>query len=160
MDAAALERYAFFKRIGMFGVEQNSRRGAVQFLRIVRAILSDADHILWLTPQGRFADARERPVQFKPGIGHLGDAAERVCFLPLAVEYVFWEERLPEILVRFGPPFETQPDDTARNAAAWLGFSGESSGAHAGPARGGSAATRSRLLSHGAEGTQRRGWNL
>jgi len=74
--------------------------------------------MLWLTPQGRFTDVRERPVQFKAGIGHLCDAAEHVCFLPLAVEYVFWEERLPEILVCFGSPVESRPDDALDAADA------------------------------------------
>lgn len=111
MDAAALERYSFFKRLGMFGVEQGTRRGAVQFRRMACRILAGADRALWLTPQSRFADVRERPVAFKGGIGHLPNLAPRVCFLPVAIEYVFWEERLPEILVRFGGAYETDSEE-------------------------------------------------
>ena len=122
MDAVALERYGFFKRLGAFGVEQGTRRGAVQFLRTARAVLQRPENVLWLTPQSRFADVRERPVSFKAGIGHLPDQAARVCFLPVAIEYVFWEERLPEILVRFGEPYETRADEMRLEPQVWTEF--------------------------------------
>lgn len=111
MDAVALERYGFFKRLGAFGVEQGTPRGARQFLRQARTILRRPDNVLWLTPQSRFADARERPVSFKAGIGHLPKQVGQLRFVPVAIEYVFWEERLPEILVRFGDPYETWAEE-------------------------------------------------
>jgi 1-acyl-sn-glycerol-3-phosphate acyltransferase len=102
IDAAALQRYGFFRKLGFFPVEQHSPRGAVQFLRAARAVLESPQSLLAVTPQSRFADVRERPVQFAGGLGLLAARVERVAFVPLAAEYVFWEERLPEILVRFG----------------------------------------------------------
>ena len=39
-----------------------------------------------------------------PGLAHLALQNENVVLLPLAIEYVFWEERLPEALMRFGAP--------------------------------------------------------
>ncbi len=108
IDAAMLEKYRFFKRLGFFGVEQGSRRGAAAFLREASAVLSGADRMLFVTPQSRFVDVRERPVRFAGGLGHLAARLESAAFLPLALEYVFWEERLPEVLVRFGEPIEIQ----------------------------------------------------
>ena len=122
MEAAALERYVFFKRLGAFGVEQNTPRGGAQFIRTAKAILQSSSNVLWLTPQSRFADARERPVHFKPGIGHLPGLAQEVCFVPVAMEYVFWEERLPEVLVRFGEPYRTTPDDHSVKSEWLTGF--------------------------------------
>ena len=113
IDAAALERYRMFRKFGFFGVEQGARRGAVQFLRTAEAVLREPNHILALTPQSRFADARERPVRFQGGLGHLATRLQRAAFVPMAAEYVFWEERLPEILVRFGEPVEIQPPEGA-----------------------------------------------
>lgn len=105
MDADALRRYGILRRLGIFPVEMNSARGAAQFLRTGRAIVGGGG-VLWVTPQGRFADARERPLAFKPGLAAL---AARVAndvgscrVLPLAIEYTFWDERLPECLLRFG----------------------------------------------------------
>lgn len=58
----------FFKRLRAFGVEQGTRRGASQFLRLARTILQKPENALWLMPQNRFAHARERPVSFKAGM--------------------------------------------------------------------------------------------
>jgi len=107
IDATALTRYQILSRLGFFGVEQKAGRGAIQFLRTAERILRKPGHILALTPQGRFSDPRERPIRFEPGLGHLAARVGGTVFLPMASEFVFWEERLPEILVRFGPPIVT-----------------------------------------------------
>ncbi len=102
MDADALERYGILKSIGVFGVEMNSLRGAAQFLRTGISVLQDRC-FLWITPQGRFADPRERPVSFKPGLAALARKVKGGCtVIPLAIEYPFWDERLPEVLLHFG----------------------------------------------------------
>ncbi len=118
MDAAALEKYGFFKRIGVFGVDMQSSRGAAQFLRVARAVIRHDNAALCLTPQGAFTDVRERPVQFRPGLGHLLQRAERAAVVPMAVEYTFWEERQPELLIRFGEPMYVEKGDP-RDHDAW-----------------------------------------
>ena len=120
IDAAMLQRYRMFAKLGFFGVEQGTRRGAVQFLRTSQSILSHPSHLLAVTPQSRFADVRERPIHFQSGIGHLAAQVDHALFLPMATEFVFWEERLPEILVRFGEPVEvSRPRDDSRPAESW-----------------------------------------
>ena len=113
IDATMLERYKMFRRFGFFGVEQRTRRGAIQFLRTAEAVLQSPQHLLAVTPQGRFTDVRERPVRFEAGLGHLAGRVQDALFVPLVVEYVFWEERLPEILVRFGEPVEARRGNAA-----------------------------------------------
>ena len=107
MDAAALEKYGLLKLLGIFPVEMKTPRGAVQFLRTGEAILK-SDGVLWVTPQGRFADARERPIEFKAGMAALAErtasALGSCTLLPLAIEYPFWDERLPETLLYFAGP--------------------------------------------------------
>jgi len=103
MDARALQRYRFFSKLGFFPVDLTHPRGAGQFIRKADEVLRDPNSILWLTPQGRFADVRERPVRFQPGLGHLPRRIERAAFVSLAIEYTHWEERKMEILCRFGP---------------------------------------------------------
>lgn len=120
IDAAMLRRYRLFAKLGFFGVEQGTRRGAVQFLRTSQNILRQPDRLLAVTPQGRFADVRQRPVRFQSGLGHLAAHVDDTVFLPMATEFVFWEERLPEILVRFGPPVEvSRANGGARSANVW-----------------------------------------
>ncbi len=112
MDAEALERYSILKRIGIFGVEMKTARGAAQFLRTGLAILK-AGGVLWITPQGRFADPRD-PLVFKPGMAALAARVREGCtLLPLAIEYPFWDERLPEVLLHFGEPIFTGDQQNA-----------------------------------------------
>jgi 1-acyl-sn-glycerol-3-phosphate acyltransferase len=123
IDAAALQKYKFFAKLGFFPVTRD-RRGALHFLRTAEAVLNHPSHILLVTPQGRFADTRERPVEFKPGLGHLALRMPDVAFVPLALDYAFWNERKAEVLLRFGPP--TRPatlGHTAKmDAGAWTKF--------------------------------------
>lgn len=112
MDTQALARYGFFAKLGFFGVDQARPRGAVAFLRTSTAILRQRNAALWLTPQARFSDVRERPLKFKPGLGALASHAENALFLPLALEYVFWEERTPEVLAMVGEPIRVSRGGT------------------------------------------------
>ncbi len=128
IDAEAFEKYRVFGRMGFFPVEQGSLKGAKDFLRIGRRILSEHASSLWITPEGRFADVRDDAAELTPGLAHLawqiasqglgqsGDSDHQIWFLPAAVEYTFWEERLPELLIWLGNPIlATAPQSEAGN---------------------------------------------
>lgn len=104
IDAQALRKYPFFRKLGFFPVEQQSHRGTVAFLDSASRVLTRPNSVLWLTPQGRFADVRDDSVGFKTGMAHLATRVNVATYLPLALEYVFWEERLPEACINFGEP--------------------------------------------------------
>jgi 1-acyl-sn-glycerol-3-phosphate acyltransferase len=104
IDAAMLQKYAFFKRLGFFGVDKQSLVGARRFLRVGRELLARPDTLLLITPQGRFADVRDATAGFEPGLAHLARAVPEAVYLPLAMEITFWEEKRPEALLRFGEP--------------------------------------------------------
>ena len=104
IEAVALARYRFLGRLGFFAVETGTTRGAAQFLRTAGAILETEGAALFLTPQGKFADVRA-PLVFAPGLDHLAARTPGANFLPLAMEYSFWEERKPEVLLAFGEAF-------------------------------------------------------
>jgi len=105
IEAAMLERYGFFRRIGLFGIEEG-RAGALRFLRTSEAILADPRRMLWVTAQGRFADPRERPLALRPGVAHLLARMPQAVAVPLALEYPFWSEKRPEALAAFGIPLD------------------------------------------------------
>lgn len=104
IDQKALDKYAFFGRLGLFGVEQNTIQGAKSFTRTSKAILKDPQNALWITVQGEFTDPRIRPVLVRPGTGHLLANLEQGTMWPLAMEFPFWGEAFPEALLRFGEP--------------------------------------------------------
>jgi 1-acyl-sn-glycerol-3-phosphate acyltransferase len=106
MDAAALGRYPFMRRLGVFGVETGTPRGAIAFLRLAREVLAAPDRMLWMNAPGRFSDVRERPVPIAPGMTRLPEFAPEALFVPLALDYPFWTERRAEMLCAFGDPIE------------------------------------------------------
>ncbi len=104
IDAEMLKRYGIFERIGAFGVDLHSTRGAVDFMRASGEILSSPGRALWVTAQGRFSDVRERPLGLKSGIAHLAEIAPESTIIPLGIEYGFWLERGAEAFIAFGKP--------------------------------------------------------
>ena len=119
IDERALKQYPILRKLGIFPVATSSPRGAAQFLRTAEAILREGG-VLWLTPQGRFADSRETPLAFKPGLAALALRMPDVPLIPLAVEYTFWDERLPETLLHFAPPVTLVPDSSTAAAMSAL----------------------------------------
>ncbi len=103
MEAAQLQRWAMFRRFGAFGVAPGLR-GAARFLQVARQGLEDPRALLVITAEGAFTDARPRPLSLRAGIAHLARDLPGVVFLPLALEYCFWNESRPEALLRFGVP--------------------------------------------------------
>lgn len=140
IDGEMLARYQVFRRMGFYGVAGGTRRGAAEFLKRSAAILERQATSLWLTPEGRFCDVRDTERTLMPGLSHLAalvegrnvadaqratkplDARERsrhVWFVPAAIEYVFWEERLPEILCWFGEPLRAAWGEESADRASW-----------------------------------------
>ena len=93
-----------FEKLGFFGVQLQTRTGAAEFLSRSRSILGDRQTALWITPEGRFADVRDHDASLQPGLAHLCSKSDHLIALPLALEYVFWEERLPVCLAAIGVP--------------------------------------------------------
>lgn len=107
MEQAALERYRFMRRIGLFGIEAGTAQGARAFLRTGAHVLRQPRAMLWVTAEGEFTDPRTRPVRLRPGLAALARRVPEAVCLPLAIEYVFWSERCPEALCRFGDAMDT-----------------------------------------------------
>lgn len=102
MDRAQLERFWFFRYLGMFGISPDDPAS----LEAMRDYLSDwfarEQHgTVWMTPQGDFQDPRDELV-VRPGASALAAAlGERTKVISVALEYGFWTDQKPELFVRF-----------------------------------------------------------
>ena len=101
-----LERYRFFRKLGAFGVKPGYE-GASTFLAVGEAVLALDNGLLLVNAEGRFRDVRDRPIQVAPGLTHLAKRMPAARFVPLAIEYSFWNERRPNLLLRFGDAVPT-----------------------------------------------------
>ena len=111
IEADMLEKYAVFKKLGFFGVEPGEATGGIRFLRTSLAVLEQPRSSLWVTAEGRFSDPRQRPIRLQPGLAHLARRMRSGVLLPVAIEYVYWTERFPEILVGFGSPIDPRESE-------------------------------------------------
>ncbi|WP_165070998.1 lysophospholipid acyltransferase family protein [Paludisphaera rhizosphaerae] len=118
IDELGLKQYPILERLGFFGVQLETPRGGIAFMRRASAILARTESMLWITPQGQFVDPRDRPVRFKEGLGRLLHRERGIFIAPMAVEYPFWNDRRPEALVRFGP-WIAIGDGASQPADAW-----------------------------------------
>lgn len=116
MESVALGQYGILARMGIFGIDLDSPRGAARFMAVSRRVLSKPTSALWITAEGHFTDCHKRPVRLRPGIAHLARRHPGAVLVPLALEYTFWNERKPEALARFGIPIEGGGE---RGIAAW-----------------------------------------
>lgn len=105
IDAEALRQYPILNRLGFYPVSHGSAASAKQFLQHSRQLLQSPDTMLWLTPTGKFSDVR-RSDPFMKGLSGLVDRDYTGTLLNMAIEYTFWDERYPELLVEFAPPID------------------------------------------------------
>ncbi len=99
IDAAQLRRFRFFRKLGLFGIEPDSRDS----LDAMRAYLADLRRVhprltLGITPQGRFADPREQ-VAIRPGAAAVAAMMPGARVAAVAIEYSFWQDPRPSIFV-------------------------------------------------------------
>ncbi len=118
IDAQSLTQYPIMRKLGFFPVHKNTARGAADFLQASRSVLRHNNAMLWVTPQGDFVDSLVRPVTLKPGLGHLARDIRPITFVPMAVEYIFWQDRLPEALISIGAPINPDIHED-KTAAQW-----------------------------------------
>lgn len=117
IDGESLRKYRVFRKLGYFGIEANSRKGSTEFLEMASHVLKSKNRSLWITPEGRFTDVRDYVQPLMPGLAHIAAKTDKVHCIPLAIEYVFIEERQPLLLCKFGSviadsgPIRTSKDE-------------------------------------------------
>ena len=116
IEVAALRRHRWLSRLGFFAVDPESASGARRFFEQASHILEQPDATLW-APACGLADPRQRPLELYPGLGHVAARARHAALLPLALEYPFWAEPLPEALARFGE--QQIAEDVGMRAPDW-----------------------------------------
>ncbi|MEM0927183.1 MAG: lysophospholipid acyltransferase family protein [Planctomycetota bacterium] len=113
IDAEALEQYKVFERLGFFGVRLSSKSGAAAFLANSRDVLDRPSAALWITPEGQFSDVRDHTTPLMPGLAHLCHRSDDADVMAVALEYAFWDERLPICFASLSRPV------TLSNHANW-----------------------------------------
>lgn len=124
IDSDALAKYRIMESLGFYGVKLQTLEGAASFLARTKTILTSDNASVWITPEGRFCDVRDLSQPLMPGLAHLATKSPQAMFVPLAIEYCFWDEPRPLILTRFGDavPIEASMPKDQCNALLTTGL--------------------------------------
>jgi 1-acyl-sn-glycerol-3-phosphate acyltransferase len=118
MDRQELERFAFMRRLGIFGLDPDDATALPAMVAYLEhAMAAHPKPTLVVTPQGRFTDVRE-PMVVRPGAAAAAARLGVQRAVALAVEYGFWNDKKPEIFLR-AMPIEVPSGDAARSTGRW-----------------------------------------
>ena len=103
MEAGQLRRFAFMRRLGIFGIDPDDAASLRAMGRYLEGRLRALPRpVVMLTPQGRFVDVR-LPVEPRPGAAALLASQPAMRAWSVAIEYGFWCDAKPEAFVRVMP---------------------------------------------------------
>ncbi|MBS1040404.1 lysophospholipid acyltransferase family protein [Gluconobacter cerinus] len=119
MEVQALRKYPLLEKAGLIPVSPENPESLRHFLRKACKILGQG-HVLWITPEGHFSDVRSRPIRLQAGFAHLARRVPSAMLVPLAIEYTFWNESRPELLLRFGDPVSALESTRTQNTTVLM----------------------------------------
>ena len=125
MEFKQLDRYRFFRRIGLFSVVREDPAGAMRSLRYAASVLQGTGRALWMFPQGTLVNQERRPLELEPGLGILTRMVEPVWLCPVAFRYDMVREQRPDAVISIGETYRLERGpgsvkDVIREASARL----------------------------------------
>lgn len=108
MEYKQLNRYRFFRRIGMFSVIREDPASAMQSLRYAASVLQGTGRALWMFPQGTLVNQDVRPLVLEPGLGILAAKLDQAWLCPVAMRYDLVREQRPDALISIGMPYQLE----------------------------------------------------
>jgi len=113
MDRVQLERFTIFRRMGVFGIDPDDPASLPAMVDYVhQTVMREPRSLVMLTPQGRFTDVRE-PMRLRPGAAAVAARLPNVRAVSLSLEYPFWLDAKPEVLLRFCDVHSPEVSSTA-----------------------------------------------
>ncbi|HAX48092.1 MAG TPA: lysophospholipid acyltransferase family protein [Ignavibacteria bacterium] len=104
MDIKQMEKYFFFKYIGVFSVNREVPAEAIRSINYASDLLKDSKKYLWIFPQGDMTPQDRRPLKFFSGITKISEKTDRVNLIPVCFRYEYMMEQRPEVFISIGKP--------------------------------------------------------
>lgn len=106
MDEAQLRRFAFFRRIGAYSIDKQSRSGILDALSYTTRLLRRADTGVWLFPQGDIRHPDVRPLGFGSGAGYLLQRCPDAVVIPVTTLFTYGVHPKASVTIRIGDPMD------------------------------------------------------
>lgn len=105
-----LNRFPLLRRGGAYSVNKKSPQSAMRALKYSVDLLKDLRNQLCIFPQGIIRPPHYRPIEFQTGLAYIAQNAvkkyDKINLIPLAIEYCFFRDNRPEVVVDFGKCIE------------------------------------------------------
>ncbi len=105
-----LNRFPLLRRGGAYSVNKKSPQSAMKALQYSVDVVGDLRNMLCIFPQGIIRPPHFRPIEFQTGLAYIAENAVKrygkVNLIPMAVDYTFFRDNRPEVVVEFGKRIE------------------------------------------------------
>ena len=105
-----LNRFPLLRRGGAYSVNKKSPQSAMKALKYSVDVVGDIRNMLCIFPQGIIRPPHYRPIEFQTGLAYIAENAVKrygkVNLIPLAIDYCFFRDNRPEVIVEFGKRIE------------------------------------------------------
>lgn len=91
MEDKQLNRYPFFRRLGVFSINLRSARSSMQSLRYAIQSMGRPNASLYIYPQGKIVPFSTNELEFKKGIGWLAKKLPHTDIVPIGI-YIHTKE--------------------------------------------------------------------
>lgn len=110
-----LNRFPLLRRGGAYSVCKKSPQSAMKALQYSVEVLGDLRNLLFIFPQGIIRPPHYRPFEFQTGLAYIVQNAVkkygRVNLVPMSIEYCFFRDNRPEVIVDFGEKICLNPEN-------------------------------------------------
>ncbi len=114
-----LNRFPLLRRGGAYSVNKKSAQSAMKALKYSVDLLKDFRNQLCIFPQGIIRPPHYRPIEFQTGLAYIAQNAVKkygkVNLIPLAIDYCFFRDNRPEVVVDFGNCIELTDSNIDRH---------------------------------------------
>ena len=105
-----LNRFPLLRRGGAYSVNKKSPQSAMKALQYSVDVVGDIRNMLCIFPQGIIRPPHYRPIEFQTGLAYIAENAVKrygkVNLIPMAIDYAFFRDNRPEVIVEFGKRIE------------------------------------------------------
>lgn len=102
MEDKQLNRYPFFRRLGVFSIDLSSARSSMQSLRYAIRSMDRPNSALYIYPEGKIKPFTTQDLVFKNGIGWLAKKLPETDLVPVGIYIHTQESDKPRLEITVG----------------------------------------------------------
>lgn len=113
MEQEQLERYSFFRRLGVFSIKPDDPRSSLRSLRYAIKTMQNPGAALYIYPQGKIEPFTTEEIRFKKGLGWIAKQCPDADLVPIAVNIHTMNSDKPELVIQIGKPVDVDRNQDA-----------------------------------------------